>query len=457
MRFSARSILPALLSNSALALFLLLFIILWVAGGASHADLMGQLATRIGAWLVLVLGILCGVRPMWGEAKPVFWLLLAAVALVLLQLVPIPPSLWSQLPGREFLLSAPFPYQNKWMPWSLAPSATINAASSLIVPIVTFYLVSALPHSQKSWLPSLFLGGIFLSMLVGLLQFSGVAIDNPFINDSIGSVSGSFANRNHFALFVAIGCLIAPIWAFSNLQQLKWRTPIALALVTLFVLTILASGSRAGIVTGLLGLAIGLALVWSDIRYAIGKAPRWVFPALIAAMISIIALFILISIAADRADAIRRALLVDHSQDMRSRGLPTVWLMIETYFPAGSGFGGFDPLFRLHEPFSLLKPTYFNHAHNDFLEVVLDGGLPALLLLIVALGWYIAASLRVWRGNRQENMLPKLGSAILFLIFIASLFDYPARTPMIMSMIIIAALWLGQNDTPRARVAFTRS
>src|SRR3546814_14825252 len=79
---------------------------------------------------------------------------------------------------------------------------------------------------------------------------------------------------------------------------------------------------------------------------------------------------------------------------MRARGLPTVLSMIAAYFPAGAGFGGFDPIFRLHEPFRLLKPTYFNHAHNDFLEVVLDGGLPAALLLLVAIGWYAIASIR---------------------------------------------------------------
>src|SRR3546814_3653142 len=103
--------------------------------------------------------------------------------------------------------------------------------------------------------------------------------------------------------------------------------------------------------------------------------------------------------------------------------------MIAAYFPAGACFCGFYPIFRLHEPFQLLKPTYFNHAHNDFLEIVLDGGLPALLLMLVAIGWYGMASMRAWRGSGRHSVLPKLGSAILFLVFVASAFDYPARTP----------------------------
>ncbi|OYZ78989.1 MAG: hypothetical protein B7Y12_09135 [Rhizobiales bacterium 24-66-13] len=440
--------------SPALSLFLLLLGALWVAGGASHADVTGQVVTRGAAWSLLVLAILLGARPVIAGPGAAFWLLLATVLLVLLQLVPLPPGIWTALPGREALLGAS-PGEATWRPWSIVPWATTNAASSLIVPVVTFTLVSALRDEEKAWLPTILLGVIFLSMLVGLLQFSGFRIDNPFINDSVGAVSGTFANRNHFALFLGLGCLITPVWAFAGKQGAGWRAPVALALITLFALTILATGSRAGILTGLLALALGLALCWHDVRHALRWAPRWVFPALIAAIIGVVALFVLVSIAADRAESVRRAFEIDAGQDMRARGLPTVLSMIAAYFPAGAGFGGFNPIFRLNEPFSLLKPTYFNHAHNDFLEVMLDGGLPAALLLLVAIGWYGIASFRAWKRSGRQSVLPKLGSAILLLVFVASAFDYPARTPMMMAMIVVAASCLCQNRTPRVRADFT--
>ncbi|MCF8708906.1 O-antigen ligase family protein [Rhizorhapis sp. SPR117] len=440
--------------SPALVLLLLLLGTLWVAGGASHADVTGQVITWGATWTLLVLAILLGVRPVVVGAGAAFWLLLATVLLVLLQLVPLPPNIWTALPGRDVLLGAS-PGETVWRPWAIVPSATINAASSLIVPVVTLILVTALCNEEKTWLPTILLGIIFCSMLVGLLQFSGFVLDNPFINDTVGSVSGTFANRNHFALLLAIGCLITPVWAFAGKQGVGWRAPVALALMTLFALTILATGSRAGMLTGMLALALGLALCWHDVRRALRGAPRWVFPALIAAIVGVVALFVLVSIAVDRAESVRRAFEIDAGQDMRARALPTVRSMITAYFPAGSGFGGFDTIFRLHEPFALLKPTYFNHAHNDFLEVVLDGGLPALLLLLGALGWYAMASIRAWRTGGRHAILPKLGSAILFLVFVASVFDYPARTPMMMAMIVIAASWLSQNRTPRVMADFT--
>ena len=104
-------------------------------------------------------------------------------------------------------------------------------------------------------------------------------------------------------------------------------------------------------------------------------------------------------------------------------------------------------MFRMSEPFNLLKPTYFNHAHNDWLEVVLDAGLAGMLLLAATVTWWGWASARAWRARGGgSNALPKLGSAILLLIMISSLFDYPARTPTMMMVIVLAARWLGQSS-----------
>ena len=95
--------------------------------------------------------------------------------------------------------------------------------------------------------------------LIAVMQAAGVLFTNILINDTPGDVSGMFANRNHFALLAAIGCLIAPVWAFSNRHRPGWRGAVAHALVIIFVLAILASGSRAGLMLG--GVAIVLALL----------------------------------------------------------------------------------------------------------------------------------------------------------------------------------------------------
>lgn len=323
------------------------------------------------------------------------------------------------------------------------PGATLNALASLIVPVATWLLVVSLTEDERRNLPAMMLCVVIATMLVGLVQFSGVIYDNPFVNDSPGEVSGNFANRNHFALFMAIGCLLGPTWGLGGERLAYWRLPAVVGLLLLLFLTILGSGSRAGLGLGVVALLLGVILSGQRIRKALAFYPRWVYPTLVAAFLSIIFAFVSLSVLADRAVSINRAFALDPGQDMRTRGLPTVLSMAKTYFPFGSGLGGFDPMFRMHEPFVLLAPTYFNHAHNDFLEIVLDAGLPGVVVLVAALGWWGRASMRVWAaGLGRTYALPRLGSATIFLVMVASLFDYPARVPLIMAVTVIAAIWL---------------
>lgn len=434
------------------ALLCAFLVCLWLAGGASRADAAGQVVVRGGAWAALVATVLFAPAPSLARGRPVAWLLGAAVAVALLQLVPLPPAIWQALPGRSaFVEAATLAGQPQpWRPLAIVPGAAVNAAGSLVVPVVMLLLLAGLSEVERARLPALLLGLVAASTFVGLLQFSGAGFDNPLINETRGEVSGAFANRNHFALFVTFGLLLAPVWAFAGSDERRegrrpgWRAPVAIGLVLLFALIILASGSRVGMALGILALGIGLALVQQPIRRTLRRYPRWVFPALVAGMIAAIALLVLVSVAADRAVSIERAMTVSAERDMRSRGLPTVLAMVRAYFPWGAGLGGFDPLFRMHEPFSLLKLTYFNHAHNDWLEIILDTGLPGLLLLLSAIAWWGWASIRAWRaGWGVQHALPRLGSAMLLFVFLASAFDYPVRTPLMMATVILAAVWLG--------------
>jgi O-antigen ligase len=201
-------------------------------------------------------------------------------------------------------------------------------------------------------------------------------------------------------------------------------------------------------------MGIGLFLARQGIRRELRHAPRWVVAALAGAAVAIVAGTVVASIAADRAVAIRRLVDTDTGLDMRGRALPTVWAMIRDYFPAGAGLGSFDAVFRIHEPFALLKPTYFNHAHDDFLEIALDAGVAGVLLLCAAVAWWIVASVRAWRRPANtRDVLPRVGSVMLLLIIMASLFDYPARTPTVMALIVVAAAWLSEGAARPGRSA----
>jgi len=439
-RLSARISRPSL-SFMLLMAFLALLLL---AGGASRPDVLGQAIVRGGAWAALLICALFTRHDAAVAMSAPGRILLAALALALLQLIPLPPDWWRTFAARgelaeiSGLVDAPL-----WQPWATSPGAAINAAASLIIPIAVLLLMARLRDEEGRWLPTILIVLSGLSLLAGLLQFSGAGLGNPFVNDTPGEVGGFFANRNHFALFLAITCVTAPVWAFSHPNWSRRLAPIALGIVALSALTILATGSRAGLLLGGGALVLALLLAGRDLRRVLRGRSRWMFPAVIGGVVVVVATFLLFSVAADRAVSVDRLLATEVGQDMRSRGLPIVLKAIATYFPMGFGLGGFDPVFRLHEPFALLKPTYFNHAHNDFLEVMLDAGVAGSALLAVGLFWWFWASVQAWRyGDR----LARLGSAILLLVIVASLSDYPARTPLIMAISTIAAVWLSNRQ-----------
>lgn len=441
--FSAR------LSFWLLTIFL---VILWIAGGASRADVSGQGVVRFFAWVFLIGFALFSTRFDWRRVKPIAILLGLTILLVALQLVPLPPAIWTALPGRELLKQAaevsgqPQP----WRPLSISPGATANALGSLVVPTLVLVLCAQLNREQQWRIASVILFLVFAGCFLALLQFSGANFGNPFINYRGGTVSGNFANRNHFALFVAIGCVIAPCWGFHGDRQDRWKAIAAVAMLPFFLLVVLASGSRAGVFLAAVAIAVGLFLVRANAIRELRTLPRWLAVIVLVSAVVVIVGAVALSFTFGRAVAIDRALDLETAADLRSKAFPTVIDMLSRYFPAGTGFGTFDSVYRIGEPDALLQTRYFNHAHNDWLEVILDGGLAGVVLLGAVLGWIVLASIRAWGRCGAGAGLARTGAVTLLLTLLASIPDYPARTPMIMAIVVIAGAWLhaGLRSSP---------
>lgn len=446
---------PPLETSQRLAFLLLtaLLSVLWLAGGSSRADAMGQVVSRAAAWAVVIGLILFLPAPRWQRVRVVALLFGGAVVLVALQLVPLPPGLWAALPGHAMLarLPAVAGIEPSWLPMTISREATLNALGSLIVPGAALALLTLLPTHAYRPIVGLLMLLIVAACVLGLFQFTGAQFDHPLINDRPGEVGGPFANRNHFALFAAFGAVLAPAFAFGRRGGAGWTLAMAAGLELLCLVMILAIGSRAGIVLGTLGLVLGLLVVRRDLASRMQRVSRKVILSLTAGGLAILSSVMALVILMGRAESISRFTEDGAAEGLRGMIRPTVIEMIGKYFPFGSGFGTFDPAYRIDEPTALLRPAYVNLAHNDLLQIPLDGGVPAVLLLLGALAWLALSSWRAW--GRDGSLHGRLGSAMLALVVVASALDYPARTPMIMAVSMIAAVWLALPSTSRGSVA----
>jgi hypothetical protein len=91
-----------------------------------------------------------GVRPSITRVRPALWILSAALILVLVQLIPLPPAVWQLLPGRSELAGANDlgGVANVWRPIAIVPGAAVNATGSLVVPFAVLLLIAGLDERE---------------------------------------------------------------------------------------------------------------------------------------------------------------------------------------------------------------------------------------------------------------------------------------------------------------------
>src|SRR5690606_32819714 len=154
-----------------------------------------------------------------------FGILAATAALPLLQLIPLPPSFWTTLPGRQepalaLELAGVAP---GWTPLSLTPERTWRSFLALLPPAAAFMAMLALPGGVRRKIVLALLGATITAVVLGAAQLaSGTERLYPWTTTGAGSVVGFFANRNHLATL----CLVSiPFAAVLGAASLRRRSP----------------------------------------------------------------------------------------------------------------------------------------------------------------------------------------------------------------------------------------
>lgn len=433
----------------------LYLVLLAFTGGGARSDIQSLAILRPVSAVVLGYA-LWGLT--WDMVRPFRFLVFFAIAvavLVAVHLIPLPPAIWMSLPGRELVaeVDRAAGLGMVWRPISMVPSQTWNALYSLTVPFAALALMLRLTREQRFGLvPVLILIGLF-SGFIGLLQVVS-SNDGPLYLYNItnfGAAVGLFANRNHQAVMLACLFPILAIYASTGLQtveQFRLRVTLAGGAALFLVPLLLVTGSRIGLIVGLLGL-LAASFLYRHPQFA--RAPkrkirRFNLGYLAAGVLvfGIAALSLLMS----RAEAFDRLFAGDGVEELRFAVWPLILEMTGKYFPIGSGIGTFVEVYQIDEPLLLLDQSYLNHAHNDWLEIMMTGGAPAAFLAgLVTLVWVRSAYRLAASGDkgRRDFVLAKLGASIIFMLAVASVGDYPLRVPVLSAIFVIAAVWMASG------------
>ena len=376
-------------------------------------------------------------------------MIVGAVALLfVLQLIPLPPAAWTALPSREFLesgymlLGLPPP----WLPLSLAPYDTITTSLTLLPPVALLVGMLRLRYWTATGMLVAIAAAAAVSIALGVLQVTGSEASWYLYEvTNIGVAVGAFANGNHFAtlLLIAIpmvGALAAMRWrSVKTRQERSLTAALAIAAAALLAIGLLVNGSTAVLLLGppVAAATVMLVMRLPPQRVRLGLAAIGLFLGIAAA--------VFVVIGKDLPNWGTQA-----SIETRMEFWSKTVRATQDHVLTGSGFGTFQQVYRRLEDPGAVDRWYANHAHNDYLEIALEGGILAVVLIGLFLAWWTRRARDAWLSP-AATVEQKAAAVASAAILVHSAFDYPLRTAAIMAvMAVCMALLAGAAGKVRA-------
>ncbi|HVB84179.1 MAG TPA: O-antigen ligase family protein, partial [Rhodanobacteraceae bacterium] len=450
-----------------------------MAGVALTAALLlggGTMQGLPGDAIVIALGLVLGVLLVWtwpaqalARHRVELVLLAGVLVLPLLQLIPLPPVLWTQLAGRAALAAdqAGVGIGPHWAPLTLDPAGTWRAWLALLPGAALFVTALVLPRRALERLTLLIPLLALAGALLGFAQMAG-GPDSPlrfYAYTHRDSAVGFFANRDHFSDLLNVGLLLAAAWLIALWQRHVSRRALpalaiagwSLLLATLLVGLMLAR-SRAGVGLGLVGLTGIGVLAWR----AGQDQPR------LTRRVMLVLLVALVLALQYGLYAVLSRLQQDPFDDARWWIMRTTVAAAHHYGLLGSGFGSFVHALPQFQIRATLIPQYVNHAHDDWLELWLEGGIPAALLMAAFVIWWLWRSVQAWRAPPAGRtlaertlagrtladasppfdasplavLLPRAAAIAVLLLLAHAAVDYALRTLALEATLAILCAWL---------------
>ena len=419
-------------------------------GGGGVAYGLRNLLIQIVALLVLALNSGLVLRFLREAPRPLMLLVIATMALPLLHAVFLPPDLWQALPGRDaaaesFAIAGLAP--DRWFSLSVSPMRTVVAFCGTLAPATVIVVGHALDRESRLLLAWTVVGGSIAAFAWGAVQLSSGNTYGLLFNErTVPNVFyGTFANRNSTALFMVLSlCILFGMPVPKNRILIVAGAAAAALLATGTVLT----QSRTGMVLLVIPMGLLLLRLALGLREQSADQTRKRFSiALVLGLATLVAGAVVVSASTGgrAADSFARfgTTMETDRPEMWEDGLYAA----DQYWPVGAGMGTFDDVFQMHESLEFVSPRRAGRAHNDYIELAIESGIPGLVLAALWLGWSAFMALR---PGSQHNRWTRLASgAGVAAIALQSLLDYPLRNQ---TLLCVAAVLVVLLAKPRRAV-----
>lgn len=400
-------------------------------GGASRYNDLQVTAIELVSLPLLALALwrITG-EPLPASMKLPLIILAGAFGILIFQLIPLPGFIWSNLPGRSLAAEARMLTGGNvgWSPISLNPGETLLQLLAMVPPAAVFLATALLPSYRKRWLTLIPLGLAVVSIGIGAIQVAQGNGSNFYFYQytDVDSAVGLFANRNHQATLLVSTLPLAALWLRLDRNQARLSAlPVtaALAVFMMAIIALIVVKSRAGV------LLLAPALLGSMMLILRGERGEGRPGATLFAGIVALALFLGIGFGMGPVlERFSDGLEQGSSGGRLTAALTTARAALE-HLPFGSGAGTFVQIFPAYESIENMSPKFWNHAHNDYLEVLMATGLLGLAVMALFGFWWLMRAWGAWsQPTSQAANLACAGSLTTALILLHSTVDYPLRT-----------------------------
>ena len=434
-------LIPCLSSRDGQALFIMSVAVLIVAlllGGSAWPRHLGDLVVVVTSLPLLVLVTGSSLPPTGTRFERFFPSLVLLV--VALQLVPMPPAMWSALPGRTTVEAVYrlFDRTPPWLPLSLTPSGTLATLLFAVPPILLFHAARRLSWEGRRRIAVVVIAAAVVDVTVALAQsvFGPQSPWNFYGTATTSMSTGLFNSQNHYP---AIVYMAIPFVA-STALHLRRRTgigltvlvPATLTLFTVLLLGALLSRSRAGMV--LTVVSLGTTALVFGIGSLRGRSIRAL---VIGAALACVPLLWAVDREFSRIEA---RLNQNPIEDFRGTIFSTDLRAIDLHFAGGSGFGSFVDVYQTVEDPTKMISAFINFAHNDYLQIALEGGLPALVLAAMFFLWFGRRLVAIARSAPTDPGVLEMRAAVtaVALVLLHSVVEYPLRTAALAAVFAVA-------------------
>ncbi len=422
-----------------------LLVVAFVFGGGGVRYGLANLLVQITA-----LGILAFHR----DAFLTFWKnsplplrILTALSLLLpaLFLIPLPQAVWGGLPGRDLVAqSLEAIGSGGWRPASVDPARTLVALTGLIVPLTVLAVGWTIPRRHLMTVGWLIVALGLACFALGVLQvLSGGNSAVIFAERGpTGLLYGTFANRNSTGVFLVGALTLAALLPLPLARPHPAGLPVRLGICALLLLAVVLTRSRTAFVLAAIPIALGLARAFWAWRGAQsgGGSGRGSLAVFAGIALAVIAIGSVVAIAPGRiGETIER---FEATDDARVYIWEDAAYSADRFWPVGAGMGTFDEVFQVDESLEFLTKRRAGRAHNDYLELAIEAGIPGLG---IAAGWLLLVGWLSWKAGRSQFRWPAWGcGALLLAVALQSITDYPLRNQTMLAVAAFALLLLAR-------------